>query len=100
MKKLILILTFIFILPAWALCPLDGESVCTISDSDMVMLQNQNTQGLNMNNGSMPSNALNIKGASSSFNRTLNQSGIRMQGNLGCQFGNCNKEKSNDFLPD
>ena len=101
MKKLILFLTFIFILPAWALCPIgNGESVCSLPNQNqgMSLFQNQNIHGLNMNNGSMPSNALNIKGTSSSFNRTLNQSGIKMQGNLGCQFGNCNRENNNDFL--
>ena len=33
MKKLLLFLSFIFIFPAWALCPVEsGESVCSLSD--------------------------------------------------------------------
>ena len=101
MKNLILFLTFIFILPAWALCPIgEGDSVCTLPNQNqgMSLFQNQNIQGLTMNESSMSSNTLKTKDTSRSFNRTLNQSGIKMQGNLGCQFGNCNRENNNDFL--
>ena len=100
MKKLILFLTFIFILPAWALCPVgEGESVCTLPNQGMSLFQNQNIQGLTMNENSMPSNAVKTRNKGGSFNRTINQNGINMQGSLGCQFGNCNKENNNDFLP-
>ena len=101
MKKLILFLTFVFILPAWALCPVgDGESVCTLPNQNqgVSLFQEQRVEGLTMNDSSMPSNALKTRNKGSSFNRTLNQNGIRMQGNIGCQFGNCNRENSNDFL--
>ena len=99
MKKYILIMIIIFGMPAWALCSIgDGESVCTLPNQGMSLFQNQSIQGLTMNENSMPSNALKTKDTSRSFNRTLNQSGIKMQGNLGCQFGNCNRENNNDFL--
>lgn len=101
MKKIILILTFIFILPAWASCPLSSnENICTLSkqDSGMMLFQNQNIQGLNMNDNSMPSNSLKSTSTGDSFNRVLNQNGIKMHGSLGCGFGNCNRENNNDFL--
>ena len=99
MKKLILFLTFIFGMPAWALCSIgDGESVCTLPNQGMSLFQNQSIQGLTMNENSMPSNSLKTRNKSSSFNRTLNQNGIKMQGNIGCQFGNCNRKNNNDFL--
>ena len=102
MKKYILIMIIIFGMPAWALCSIgDGESVCTLpnSDSGMTSFQSPNTSGLNMNKDSMPSSSLKSTNSGSSFNRMQNQSGIKMQGSLGCQFGNCNKENTNDFLP-
>ena len=100
MKKGILILLVVFGMPSWAACPL-GESVCTLpnSDSGMTSFQSPNSSGLNMNNASMPSSSLKSTNKGTSFNRMQNQSGIKMQGSLGCQFGNCNKENNNDLLP-
>ena len=100
MKKFILILTFIFIMPAWALCPIEEEGVCKISDlnQSMPLFQSQDSAGININKN-MPSNSLPATNTGSSFNRTQNQSGIKMQGSLGCQFGNCNESGNNDFLP-
>jgi hypothetical protein len=99
MKKYIIFMIIILGMPSWAVCPI-GESVCTLPDSGITLFQNQNASGLNMNMGSMPSNSEKTRDKGSSFNRTLNQNGIRMQGNLGCQFGNCNKTSGNNFLPD
>jgi len=99
MKKIILILTFIFIMPAFALCPA-GESVCTISGSDMPLFQNQYNVKTNWEENKNKSlNSLNSSGMDDSFKRLQNQNGIKMHGSLGCQFGNCNSENNNDFLP-
>lgn len=101
MKKLILIFAFFLVLPSWALCPIgEGESVCTLPNQNqgMTLFQNQNSQSFGMNEKNMPSNSLKSTDTNNSFNRTLNQSGIKMQGSLGCTFGNCNKENNNDFL--
>ena len=98
MKKSILLFLVFVGMPALAVCPVEN-SVCTLPDSGSgrILFQNQNVQGLNMNQNSMPSSFSKTNGTSGSFNRTLNQSGIKMQGSLGCQFGNCNKDNNNDF---
>lgn len=99
MKKYILIMIIIFGMPSWAVCPI-GESVCTLPDSGMPIFQIQNNSdpGLNKKNNS-PQNTLKPSGMGSSLNRTQNHDGIKMQGSLGCQFGNCNKTPGNDLLP-
>ena len=104
MRKLLLILSFLFIFPAWALCPIDsGESVCALPDSSspasgMPLFKQNNTEmnsGKSLNN---PVNTIQPTGLNNPFSKTQNQSGIHMQGSLGCQFGNCSKGANNDFL--
>lgn len=104
MKKLLLFLSLIFIFPAWALCPADsGESMCSLPDSlqsssGMPLFKQKNSEtdlGKGLNNSL---NAVEPTGLNSTFNKTQNQSGIQMQGSLGCQFGNCNRGANNDFL--
>ncbi len=86
MKKFLLVFALILALPSCALCPI------------MPLFQNNNTinSKLNMNNSNGIQNPSRTGG---SFSRTQNQEGIRMQGSLGCQFGNCNKEINTPFTP-
>ena len=104
MKKIILILTltFVFVSQTWALCSIDGESLCTIPErgSNMPLFQNQNATGLNSNeNNGISSNSFQSSNMGTSFNRMQNQTGVKMQGSLGCQFGNCNNGNNSGFLP-
>ena len=96
MKKFLLISALIISMPSFALCPIsDGESVCTLpnSSSNIPLFQTNDIPSLN------PSQAeLQTRNNQNSLGRTRNKEGIQMQGSLGCQFGNCNKE-SNTFLP-
>lgn len=101
MKKFLLVFALILALPSCALCPIEaGETVCSIQNSNtsMPLFQNNNTinSKLNMNNSNGIQNPSRTGG---SFSRTQNQEGIRMQGSLGCQFGNCNKEINTPFTP-
>ena len=103
MKKLLLFISFIFIFPAWAMCSIDsGESLCILpnsSSSGMPLLTPQNNAGLNSDkNMGSTGNNLQPSSLNSSFSKVQNQSGIHMQGSLGCQFGNCNKGSNNDVL--
>lgn len=105
MKKtvLFLILIMVFIPFGWALCPIESsENVCTLpgSNTGMPLFQSQSSTGINSGeNKSMSLNVIQQSNTGGSFNRMQNQSGIKMQGSLGCQFGNCNSENNNDFLP-
>lgn len=103
MKKLIILfLTFVFALPAWSACFINNEeSVCSLSNnnfSDEQLLQNKSTIDMNSDIKSPNANTLNQSNFNDSFNQTQNNNGIQMQGSLGCQFGNCNREKNSDFL--
>lgn len=103
MKKLLLLLTLIFVLPAWSMCSVaEGESICTLSNtgsSSMPLFQNQATTGINSNQDvNMPSKTLQPSGSNYSFGQTQNQKGIQMQGSLGCQFGNCSKNDKDNFV--
>ena len=103
MKNLLLFLSFVFIFPAWALCPVDS-GVCSISDLPPapspsagipLFKQNANDTNNDMNN---TVNAIQPTGLNNPFSKTQNPSGVHMQGSLGCQFGNCNRGANNDFL--
>ena len=107
MKRLLIIFVFFMSMPAWSMCPIGTESVCNLpanTNSSMPIFQNRAGVGssgvensdLNMNNSdtTFRSGSLN-----SSFSQTQNQSGVQMQGSLGCQFGNCNQGVNNPFLP-
>lgn len=104
MKKLLLFLSLFLIIPAWALCPVDGgESVCSLPDasqssSGMPLFQQNNTEENSAGGLNNSANTIRPTGLTNPFSKTQNQSGIHMQGSLGCQFGNCNKGANNDFL--
>ncbi len=105
MKKLLLFLSFIFIFPAWALCPVEsGESVCSLSDMSspsnlpLFKIQNEKENGSEENMDSSAVKSVQPTGLTNPFSKTQNPSGIHMQGSLGCQFGNCNRGANNDFL--
>ena len=102
MKKFLSLIFILFLgMPTLALCSIgDGESVCTLpnSSSSMPLFQNNmgiNTQNTNSSNLKTPNPSQNSSNLNSSFGRTKNQDGVQMQGSLGCQFGNCNKDINN-----
>ena len=103
MKKLLIIFALFFVLPAWSACSIaEGESVCTISNTNSLntpLFQNNAKTGINSNqNMNMPSKTIQQSGSNYSFGQTQNQKGIQMQGSLGCQFGNCDKNNKNNFV--
>jgi len=103
MKKFLFIIFILFLgMPAFALCSIgNGESVCTLpnNSSSNLLFQNNNigaNDNLKNNNSNMNNPAsMGSSNMNSSFGRTKNQSGLQMQGSLGCQFGNCNKAINN-----
>ena len=103
MKKFLFVIFILFLgMPTLALCSIgDGESVCTLpnNSSSNLLFQNNNTGVNNSNNSnsnmSNPASMGTTSNMNSSFGRMKNQSGLQMQGSLGCQFGNCNKDINN-----
>ena len=106
MKKLFLFLSIFFIFPVWALCPVEpdsGESVCTLPGSSLEstgvpLFKQKNAEDNTKRSINNRVDTVQPTGLNNPFNKTQNQSGIHMQGSLGCQFGNCNKGANNDFL--
>ena len=100
MKKLLLFMFLFLVVPVWALCPIsEGENVCTISNSiDKPLFQNPNINDTKAARKNINNNFLQTKGQKNSFSQTQNQSGIKMQGSLGCQFGNCETNENTNFL--
>ena len=95
MKKYILFFALFICMPAFALCPTEGESVCTLPDNNpsVPLFQQQDSSlGDNLNNSFQPSNLNN------SFEQNFNKNKVDINSSLGCQFGNCNQGLNNPLL--
>ena len=88
MKNLILFFIIFFTAPAFALCPIDGDKVCSVSGYDRpstpLFRQTQN-DGMNFHSPDtdlQPMNRENPLNQMRSSNQNMNYSSA-------CQFGNC-----------
>ena len=94
MKKFLIIFLFFISLPSYALCPIDGESVCSITNfnNKAPIFQVPNSE----NNLSNPQGVVQPMRQENTLNNQIyEQSDSIMKYNSGCQFGMCVQDLNN-----